>query len=260
MKKYLIILFLFSYSLTSAQYAYFPTEGTITYEKTFHIKNLIKRHIAALPDGDFQKTMMSNMVDKAPETAETHQKLYFKGQKYAYEYIKEDQPAAVENLMRFGLFGIEVNSLTDLKESVYQASLDFVGTKVVLEDSLLDVKWKITNEYREIAGYETRRANGITLDSMYVVAFYTDQIPISAGPGAVHGLPGTILGLVVPELHYNIYATKVDMTPPVFPKNSGQKKKEKPMTRKEFYDRLKSNIGQYIDEKQYNLIMSMILI
>ena len=128
-----------------------------------------------------------------------------------------------------------------------------------IQDSIMPVKWKITNEYREIAGYSCRRANGVVLDSVYVVAFYTDQIPTSAGPGTVHGLPGMILGLVVPEQHYNIYATKVDFSPPTIRAELG-KKKDKPMTRKEAQERMKSLMGTWMAEQQLNLLLAAIFL
>ena len=243
-----------------AQYAHFPTEGTITYDKTFHVKNLMKRHLETLKEGNFQRQAFEQLLEKAPDTFVAHKELRFKGEKYSFKQVKEDYPTLIENLMNWGVFGYQVDSYTDLEEEKYMGYFDFSGTPILLEDSLLDVKWKITNEYREIAGYECRRANGLLLDSIYVVAFYTDQIPVSAGPGGSHGLPGAILGFVVPELHYNIYASKVYLSPVVPTKELGQKKKEKPMRREEFYDKLKSTVGQYIDEKQYNLIMTMIFL
>ena len=46
-----------------------------------------------------------------------------------------------------------------------------------------EIKWKFTDEYRNILGYDCRRVNGIMQDSVYIVAFYTPQIPVSGGPG-----------------------------------------------------------------------------
>lgn len=260
MRYILLILSVLFFTNLTAQYAYFPTEGTITYDKTFHVKNLMRRHLSTLKEGDFQRQMFEQLMDKAPDTFVAHQKLKFKGEKYSYEHVDEDYPPLIQNLMNWGVLGYEVTSYTDLEEGKYSGYFDLAGTPILLEDSLLNVKWKITNEYREIAGYECRRANGIMLDSVYVVAFYTDQIPVSAGPGAVHGLPGAMLGFIVPELHYNIYASKIDVSPVTVKKDLGQKKRDEPQTRKEFYERLKKTIGSYLEERQYNLVMSMIFL
>ena len=46
-------------------------------------------------------------------------------------------------------------------------------------------------------------------DSVYVFAFYTDEITIPGGPCSINGLPGTILGVTIPRLYTSWIATKV---------------------------------------------------
>jgi GLPGLI family protein len=48
------------------------------------------------------------------------------------------------------------------------------------------------------------------MDSIYVIAFYTDEIPVSGGPESFTGLPGMILGIVLPRLNTTYFATKVE--------------------------------------------------
>ncbi|GAB1447774.1 MAG: GLPGLI family protein [Bacteroidia bacterium] len=79
-----------------------------------------------------------------------------------------------------------------------------------LQDSLPQFSWKIHNEFRTIAGYSCRKASTIILDSVYVIAFYTDEIPVSAGPESFNGCPGMILGLVIPRLNCTWFATRID--------------------------------------------------
>jgi GLPGLI family protein len=57
-----------------------------------------------------------------------------------------------------------------------------VGTNFVVEDSIPNIQWKLTNEHREIAVYNCRKA--VIYDDVYVFAFYTDDIIILA----VHAL------------------------------------------------------------------------
>lgn len=87
-----------------------------------------------------------------------------------------------------------------------------VGTNFVITDSIPKIEWKITNENREIAGYNCRKAVGKIMDDVYVFAFYTDDITISGGPCSINGLPGMILGLTIPRLYTSYIATKVDVT------------------------------------------------
>jgi GLPGLI family protein len=83
----------------------------------------------------------------------------------------------------------------------------------LVQDSLRAIKWKITDETRVIAGFTCRRANAIIMDSIYVVAFYTDEILTSGGPESFTGLPGMILGVALPHDHITWFATKVEAVP-----------------------------------------------
>jgi GLPGLI family protein len=80
----------------------------------------------------------------------------------------------------------------------------------LVQDSTRTIKWKITDETRTIAGFTCRRANAIIMDSIYVVAFYTDEILTPGGPESFSGLPGMILGVALPHEHVTWFATKVE--------------------------------------------------
>lgn len=79
----------------------------------------------------------------------------------------------------------------------------------LVQDSLRTIRWKLTDETRTIAGFSCRRANAIIMDSIYVVAFYTDEILTTGGPESFNGLPGMILGVALPHQHVSWFATKV---------------------------------------------------
>lgn len=104
-----------------------------------------------------------------------------------------------------------------------------VGTNFTIADSIPKIQWKITNEHREIAGYNCRKAVGKIMDDVYVFAFYTDDITISGGPCSINGLPGMILGLSIPRLYTSFIATKIDL-------NSSNPADIKPITAKKTYD------------------------
>ncbi len=87
----------------------------------------------------------------------------------------------------------------------------------IIEDSLPIYDWKYLGEFREIAGYTCRKAATVLFDSVYVIAFYTEQIPVSAGPESFNGLPGMILGIVIPRLNITYFATKIE--PQSLPEN-----------------------------------------
>ena len=69
----------------------------------------------------------------------------------------------------------------------------------------------VPHETRNIAGFNCRKAYTILFDSVYVFAFYTDEIMISGGPLGIHGLPGMILGITIPRMHTSWIATKLQI-------------------------------------------------
>ena len=113
----------------------------------------------------------------------------------------------------------------------------------LMEDSLLKIKWKITADLRNIAGYECRKAIGLINDSITVFAFYSDELLINGGPEGLHGLPGMILGVGIPRLHCTWFATKVEVNG-VNMKPVAAPAKGKKVTRTEMMTRL----GKLADE------------
>ena len=112
------------------------------------------------------------------------------------------------------------------------------------------IEWKISDEIRTIANYKCRKAVGKIFDSVYVVAFYTEDIMVSGGPEMFSGLPGMILQLAIPRMHTTWVAQKIDM---VKPKDTDftTSDKGKKTTQKELYETLKTSFkdwGKYADK------------
>ncbi len=85
-------------------------------------------------------------------------------------------------------------------------------TQYLIQDSLRKINWKLTNDTRKIAGFNCRKATGIMMDSVFVFAFYTDEIMVSGGPEGFNGLPGMILGIAIPRINTTWFATKLELT------------------------------------------------
>ena len=96
------------------------------------------------------------------------------------------------------------NSL-EMKKSIF-------GTPILIKDSIPSIEWKLTNEQMNIAGFNCRKAIGKIFDSVYVFAFYAEEIPISGGPCSISGLPGMVLGMTIPRLYTSWMATKINVT------------------------------------------------
>jgi len=95
-------------------------------------------------------------------------------------------------------------------DQMYQLKM-IRGSEFYIQDSTRKINWRLTNESRMIAGFNCRKAVGVIMDSIYVFAFYTDEILIPGGPSSIGGLPGMILGLTIPRLYTSYIATKVSV-------------------------------------------------
>lgn len=91
----------------------------------------------------------------------------------------------------------------------YNMQKNVYGSNFNVEDSIPNIKWRFTNENRIIAGFNCRKAVGVIMDSVYVFAFYTEEIVIPGGPVSINGLPGLVLGLTIPRMYASYIATKV---------------------------------------------------
>src|SRR5665647_87728 len=97
----------------------------------------------------------------------------------------------------------------DYNTGRYNNQKSVFGTDISLEDTIPKLRWRITADNRVIAGFNCRKAVAVIFDSVYVFAFYTDEIMISGGPCSINGLPGMILGVTIPRLYTSWIATKV---------------------------------------------------
>jgi GLPGLI family protein len=205
-----IILFAILYGLAAgarAQHAHFTTSGTIEFERRTNAYALIAKAINKDNDAWMQPAF-DYYKKNSPQFRVLTAKLVFGDNKTLYTPNDADIPANM--LMGDSPMLNQFNTIfTDLiaKSSVDQKKV-FEQTYLV-KDSLRKIKWKITDETRDVAGYTCRRANGIYLDSIYVVAFYTTRLPVPGGPESFSGLPGMILGVALPHENVTWFATKV---------------------------------------------------
>ncbi len=102
--------------------------------------------------------------------------------------------------------------IDDLKRSEQTIQFVMGGRLYLLEDEKPRTKWKIKNEIREIEGYLCMKAE--TTDpakNQTIVAWFSDQIPVAAGPEGYTGLPGMILMLDINDGTAIIEASSVDL-------------------------------------------------
>ena len=178
----------------------FIDEVSVDYAKTVAVWPLMK---------EMEPEWFERQKDYMPK--ETISYFNFTGDtaKSVYKRTKEAEvprgmwfrPFADENVV----FNDYTNGITTTQKPIYEETY-------LLQDTLLNIKWKITADTRTIAGFNCRKAIGFLFDTVAVFAFYTDEITISGGPEGIHGLPGMILGIGIPRLHTTWFATKVSIT------------------------------------------------
>lgn len=201
MKKFFNIIIIFASLLltvkTKAQNTIFLSQGRIEFERKVNLWAQIDEQ----DDNDWKELMKKTR----PQFKLSYFNLEFNGNKTIYKPGRENpdnnkmwQEPAEDNVV-----------FTDIDKAQRVSQKSVFEERFLLQDSTRNIQWKITDETRTIAGFECRRANAIILDSIYVVAFYTDAIVTSGGPESFMGLPGMILGLAIPHEHITFFATKV---------------------------------------------------
>jgi GLPGLI family protein len=242
--KNFIILALISVSTPiKAQYTRFVTQGTIVYEKRVNTYAIIKKQIALSKDDTWSKMAFENYQKNNPQFKTLKSTLSFNNEKSLFVPEEEiTQSGGWFNLPQTQQNNIVLSNLkhgtSAIQKKVFEENYNVV-------DSVRKINWKITDEFRNIAGYNCRRANALIMDSIYVVAFYTDEIAVSGGPETFSGLPGMILGVALPHDNITWFATAVSDTPVAENKLTLASKKGKTLSNEQLFDTLKSALKSW---------------
>jgi GLPGLI family protein len=205
------LLMILCSNLLFAQNKHFTENGTITFEKNINMYALIQKQINKNNEG-FMRSAFDAYKRTQKQFKLLKSTLTFGNNKTLYTPIEPETPMN-------GFFGddpmtSQVNTVfTDFTSGTVTDQKKVFEETFLVKDNARKINWKITSETRDIAGYTCRRANALILDSIYVVAFYTDEIPVSGGPESFNGLPGMILGVALPHENVTWFATKVNDTP-----------------------------------------------
>lgn len=212
----------------------FVTAGKIEYERKTN-------QFAFMDEGDLWDEMARKSLSKF---LTNYFDLTFKGNRTLYTAGREPD---VKQNRYWGIFAVEnvIFSNIDSNQSITQRSI--YSDSYLVSDSLRHIDWKVTTEMRKIAGFDCRKAVGRIMDSIVVIAFYTDEILCSGGPESFNGLPGMILGLAIPRLHTTWYATKLQLIE-VSEKDIQAPRKGKKMTGEVYSTQVKEILKQWGEE------------
>lgn len=204
MKHLFLFVIMCTLFCTAMAQPVFISNGFIEYERRMNQFSFYDKE-------DEESMWIQEMKKTFPKMISDVYHLYFNNQKTVYKL-------GVENTTAKYVWGRKPSEadiiVRDINNNNISLQRDIFEQTYLIKDSVRKIEWRITNETRTIAGFECRKAVTIICDSVYVVAFYTDEIAVSGGPESFGGLPGMILGLAVPRLQMTWFATKVIIQQP----------------------------------------------
>src|ERR1035437_3336673 len=198
MRKRIYLLAFTIVSFTNLNAQQFISKATIEYEVKANIKK-------TMGNNTFEEMLKESM----PTFKTGYYTFTFADNKSIYKFDHWDPGPKVPDFMRKS---DEDNVwYYDYNAGKFNMQKNVWGSNFNIEDSIPKLEWRITNENRVIAGFNCRKAVAKIFDSVYVFAFYTDEILIPGGPCSINGLPGMILGVTIPRLFTSWIATKVSV-------------------------------------------------
>ena len=216
--------------------AQYTTAGKIEYERKLNL-------YAQFEDwGDDDAEWIASFKASTPQFKSYFFDLYFNTTKSIYKPGRETENSSSRTM---GEGPAKDNTvLSDFKAREVKALKQVYEQKFFVQDSLRKIDWKEKDEIRTIANYKCHKAVGKMCDSVYIVAFYTEDIPTSGGPEMFGGLPGMIMELAIPRLHTTWTATKVELTMPT-DADFAIKEKGKKVSEKELYETIQSSLKDW---------------
>lgn len=170
--------------------------GKITFERR---TNLEKR---------YTDQRMKRMINESNKIRNEEFAFYFNDTVSAFVPIQDNNPSDVSWMTSKNSY------YQNLKSNEQLTVLSLFGKFLYVRDSLPQRNWKITENTRNIAGYDCRKAIYQKNDSTRLYAWYTPIITPSVGPEGFCGLPGTILGLATEDGGIVYFAKKIDLVVP----------------------------------------------
>ena len=215
------------------------TSGTITFEKRLNLHAIAKNELGNKPSqgsiDDYEKYKKATA-----QFGTLSSTLTFNTDKSLFTPLERLLPQGMDfynNPMNKQLNIV----YTDFATNTNLSQKEMYGDLFLVTDSTRKITWRLTDQTQEIAGFKCRRANGLILDSVYVVAFFTDEIGVSGGPESFWGLPGMILQVALP--HENVIWTAKKVTTEPIPLTAiVPPKKGKKIARTELFKLVKENM------------------
>lgn len=174
------------------------TEGVITFEEKMNLHRRIQNE---------------EMKARVPEFRSNNMELIFRGDECIYKAIEEeeDEETNTGNVrMVFRRPNVEIYRNYATSKRVEQR--DMMDKKYLIETDIKQTAWKLGTETKKILGYECTQATlNDTARKQEIVAWFTMDLPLTAGPQNYGSLPGMILELDINKGEVLLFAKKIDL-------------------------------------------------
>jgi GLPGLI family protein len=179
-------------------------EGLVLYTSTAQFK-------MSLPDDAPEE--MKNMV---PPVQSSQQVLLFNEQEILYRDLNDDEKD-IDIKHDDGDGGAIQIKMVRPKNILYRnletdkviESREFMGRTFLVKDDVKALKWKLSPDKKTVLKYSCQKATLVD-STKTVVAWFTSEIPLPAGPETFNGLPGLILELDMDNGARTFIADKVE--------------------------------------------------
>ncbi len=204
--RYILLLSLFTTNLLQSQIIY----GKIVYERKTNLYKKFKNN------GDVKEWLKEEDKNKTDVF-----ELYFND---SLSVFKPQETDLVERMSWATNKNVVYQNYTK-KTRLTEKSI--WGEKFLVEDSVRNFTWKITDSKRKICGYQCRKAVWTANDTTRLYAWFCSEVIPSIGPESFTGLPGAILGLATEDGGVIYFAKSVEGIKPDVNVLAAKKTKQK---------------------------------
>jgi len=169
---------------------------------------------------DFGDSMDEEMLKMIPKTRDNQKVLYFNESASLYTTpTDEEKEEMIESTSADGsmktqfVFRMpEEKFFRDLENDKTIEKKEIFGKGFLIEKETKALAWKLTGQQKKIGTYACQQAT-YTKDSTIVEAWFSPQVPISAGPRGFDGLPGLVMEVITNDGDFIIRANKIVLEP-----------------------------------------------
>lgn len=196
-------------------------EGKVVYERVTRMTNM---RFGGGPNGGNLPPEVQAQLDQMPKTRTDHFELLFTPQHSLYQFIPNaaDESGGNQTISGGGVMiqmrSVNANEVTyvDFAKGTRTDQREIMEKNFVVADTLTRLQWKLSDETKPILNFTARKATATSTmqrprmtmengemkreminDTIRVVAWYTTDVPVPAGPAYSGQLPGLILELDV---------------------------------------------------------------